>query len=84
MSEGSVISKVLYRELLERDDYACIHCNSDEGLQPAHYEARSTHPNRVEVVDDYMLLCNECHRKHTIAKLKVLRLGGRFFFREVR
>ena len=84
MSEGSVISKAIYRELLERDGYACINCNSEEGLQPAHYEARSTHPNPDEKVEDYMLLCNVCHRKHTEAKLRVRRIGGRFFFREVR
>jgi 5-methylcytosine-specific restriction endonuclease McrA len=80
MTDGSVISEKLYRELLERDEYACLHCNGEEDLQPAHYIARSRRQNKEETVDDYMLLCNKCHRALHDRRLVVVRVKGHFFF----
>lgn len=79
---GSVISDELYRELLERDNYCCLKCSAEEGLQPAHYVAKSRRQNVEETVDDYMLLCNDCHRALHDRKLMVERFGGHFFFGE--
>ena len=81
---GSVISDELYRELLERDEYMCLKCNSEEGLQPAHYVARSRQQNVEETVDDYMLLCNECHRALHDRRAIVVRVNGHFYFGDIR
>jgi len=74
----SVVDDGTWAELLERDDYMCLYCNSEEDLQPAHYIARShTGENKL---DNLMLLCFKCHRMLHDGKLGVVKINGRFFF----
>ncbi len=78
----SVVSEVAWRELLERDDYQCLNCNSTTGLQPAHYRARSKLGS--DSVDNLLLMCGECHRAHHDHKLIIKRIKGHFFFKDKR
>jgi len=78
----SVVTEEVWLAVLARDDYMCLYCNSEEDLQPAHYIARSQGGSDEE--GNIMTLCNDCHRKQTIGKLKVKKIDGRFFFKEIR
>lgn len=80
MSRESVISKETWLYLLERDDYMCLKCNREVGLQPAHYLARSLLGG--EDPDNMMILCYECHRALHDGNLTVKRISGHFYFGE--
>ena len=78
----SVITEVMWRKLLERDDYQCLNCNLTVGLQPAHYIARSL--LGTDDLDNFFLLCGECHRANHLHLLIVKRIKGHFFFKDNR
>jgi 5-methylcytosine-specific restriction endonuclease McrA len=77
---SSVVTDEVWLAVLTRDEFMCLYCNSEEDLQPAHYIARSHGGSDEE--DNIMTLCNKCHRKQTIGKLHVMKINGRFFFKE--
>ncbi len=78
----SVVSAETWEALLERDEYQCLQCNADEGLQPAHYIARSLLGD--DSLENLVLLCGECHRAHHNHKLVIKRIGDHFFFKDLR
>ena len=79
---ASVVSEIVWRELLERDDYQCLNCNSTTGLQPAHYLARSK--LGPDFVDNLLLVSGECHRAHHDHRLIIKRINGHFFSKDKR
>lgn len=79
---GSIVTDEVWLAVLLRDDNMCLYCNSEEDLQPAHYIARSQGGGDDEA--NIMTLCNTCHRKQTIGRLKVKKINGRFFFQEIK
>lgn len=79
---GSVVSEAVWYALLERDGWACLHCNGTEGLQPAHYISRAG--AGPDDLDNLMLLCNECHRALHDGLLIVKKINGRYYFKVIR
>ena len=79
---GSVVTEKVWGELLVRDDFTCLHCNSQENLQPAHYIDRSL--GGSDELDNMMLLCSECHRSLHNGYLRVREVNGKFFFKLLR
>ena len=77
-----VLTEEVWRALLERDGYACKNCNSEEDLQPAHVVHRSLGGSNA--LENVILLCFKCHRKHHDRKLTIQRIKGYFFLKEVR
>jgi len=77
-----VLTEEQWRALLERDGYACKNCNSEDQLQPAHYIHRSVGGSNI--LENVILLCFTCHRKHHDRKLIIKKIKGYFFLREVR
>lgn len=85
-----------WKLLLDRDDFKCLHCNSELNLAPAHYQSRGSGGN--DTLDNLMLLCWDCHRKQHEGKLQVIKVamfdttnpaygayaGFKFFFRKVK
>ena len=55
-----------YREwrksVLERDNYACITCNSTEELNTDHIKPYSLYPELRYVVSNGRTLCEDCHK----------------------
>ena len=51
------------KEVLERDNYTCQHCQSKENLRVHHIESYVNHPDLRISVDNGITLCNKCHKK---------------------
>lgn len=81
MKNNSVVSDEIWAQLLERDEYRCLYCNSEEDLQPAHYDPRSLGGN--DELDNIMLLCNTCHRMQETGRLRVKKIQDKFFFKRI-
>lgn len=69
--------------LLERDDYACLNCNSQNNMSPAHYVSRGT-KNQDNSLENLMLLCWSCHRDQHDGRLLVKKIGNHFFFKRIK
>ena len=80
MSDYSVDKEVWFN-VLKRDEYMCLNCNSEEELQPAHYQSRSQLGLDTEA--NIMTLCFKCHRKLHDGRLIVKKIDERFFFRQL-
>lgn len=76
----SSITDDLKRELLDRDEYKCLNCNSEEFLECAHFIAVSQ--NGTDTLNNLMTLCRTCHRKQHDGKLRIVRIVNKFFFKE--
>lgn len=79
---NSHVSDEIWNQLLERDDYSCLKCNSENDLTPAHYV--SVGAGGTDELTNLMLLCWHCHRKLHDGKMKAKLINGRFFFREIK
>ena len=75
---GSVVSEVVWLEVLSRDDFMCLRCNKTEDLQPAHYLARSL--SGGDNADNIMTLCAYCHTGLHSGRYTVEKIKGHFFF----
>ena len=75
------VSEETWKELLIRDDYKCLNCNSEKDLTVAHYVVRHYGGHSL---DNLMLLCFDCHRKQHARKLLIKKIGGRFYFKPIK
>lgn len=76
------VSDEVWRQLLIRDDFKCLNCNSENELSPAHYKSRGSKEG-TDDLDNLMLLCFKCHRKSHDGKLLIRKINGHFFFQGV-
>ena len=81
MASNDVDDKT-WKLLLERDNFQCLNCNSENDLAPAHYKSRGS--GGESNLENLMLLCFFCHHKHHTGKLKIKLIDGHFYFREVK
>ena len=79
---ASQIPDKTWQELLERDNYACLHCLSTENLTPAHYISKGQYPDHS--LGNLMLLCWQCHRDSHDGRLAIKKIGERFYFKTIR
>lgn len=79
----SNVDNETWLELLERDDYACLNCNSQKDLAPAHYISRGT-KNQDNSLNNLMLLCFDCHRAQHDGRLLVKKINNHFFFKRIK
>lgn len=71
-----------WKELIDRDDGACICCGSIDNLQPCHYLATSL--GGSDDLENLWLGCFECHRQEHNHQLLVKKINGKFYFKRVR
>lgn len=55
------------KEVLKRDGYKCIICQSDKELN-IHHDSYKHHPHELKHLQDLMTLCRVCHREHHYAQ----------------
>lgn len=80
MTGFSGVDDLTWRELLKRDDYMCLHCNSTEYLGPHHYIARS-HPEGTDDLENLLVLCWKCHRAYHDGFLKIVKIHDHYYFK---
>lgn len=68
----------IYEEVLERDDYQCQCCGSENDLTVHHVKYRSQGGGHDK--DNLLLACLRCHDLIHLGKLKVIRINNHWFF----
>jgi 5-methylcytosine-specific restriction endonuclease McrA len=83
MTGSSGVDDEMWKVLLKRDDYMCLHCNSQENLSPHHYKSRGSKEGTNDL-DNLMLLCWRCHRDYHDGRLKIEKINNHFYFKLIK
>ena len=72
------------KEVLERDNYTCQHCQSNKNLHCHHIESYQNHPDLRINTDNGIVLCNKCHKKLHFLFNEPTALQLKWFFQNVK